>query len=229
MKALAALTAVLLTALVARADIAVSGEAKLTVVPDIAHVSVGVVTDGKTAADALAANNTAMRALFKALEALGISERDIQTSSFTITPKYETPVSVPEHPLPPVLVGYTVSNQITVTVRKVEKTGKVVDALVTDGANRVNGIGFGIGDTSKLMDEVRKLAVADARHRAELYAEAAGVSVGRVIQISENGVSFPPPRMYSKEELAAAGVPLARGELTVSANVTVVYAIGGQK
>jgi uncharacterized protein len=229
MRALSALTAVLLTALVARADITVTGDGKITVVPDIAHISVGVVTDGKTAADALAANNTAMRALFKALEALGISERDIQTSSFTITPKYESPVSVPEHPLPPVLVGYTVSNQITVTVRKVEETGKVVDALVTEGANCVNGISFGVSDTSKLMDEVRKLAVADARHKAELYAQAAGASVGRVVQISENGLSFPPQRMYSKEELAAVGVPVARGELTVSANVTVVYAIGGQK
>jgi uncharacterized protein YggE len=229
MKHVYALAAVLLTALAARADITVTGEGKITVVPDLAHVSVGVVTEDKTAAEAVAANNAAMKALFQALQALGIAERDVQTVAFTITAKYPPPDTHPFVTTAPRLLSYTVTNQIVVTVRKVDDTGKVVDSLVKEGANRVDGISFGISDTHKLMDEARKAAVGDARHKAELYAHETDVRLGSVLQISENGISWPALRSFSKEELTAVGVPLARGEMSVTATVTVVYAIAGQK
>src|SRR5262249_42280454 len=136
-KKLCALAAILLTALTARADITVTGEGKVTVVPDLAHVSVGVVTRGKTAADAMAADNAAMKALFAALKELSINERDVQTISFTVAPWYEHLVENYKD-RPPTLVGYTVTNQISVTVRHVDDIGKVVDSLVKEGANRVD-------------------------------------------------------------------------------------------
>ena len=222
-KPLYALLMLLATGLAARADIAVTGHGEVGAVPDMAHVSAGVITDGKTAADALAANNKAMRALLDRLKALGIDPRDVQTASFNVAPKYRYPKEAA-----PELVGYTVNHQLSIKVQKIDQAGVVMDDLVKDGANQVNGVSFGVKDTRKLLDEARKLAIADARRKAEIYAAGAGVKLGKVLRISEVEVGYPVPQMLSREEFDKGGVPLATGELKLSINVTVAWEIGAE-
>ncbi len=106
--------------------------------------------------------------------------------------------------------------------------GPILDTLVQSGSNQINGIAFGIDEPKKVLDEARKKAVADARAKAELYAKAAGVALGRVVQISESSAVMPPvPMMRMAVEAAAqdASVPIAAGQQTVSANVSITYEI----
>jgi uncharacterized protein YggE len=167
-----------------------------------------------------------MKALFERLKKLGIADRDVQTIALNLTPKYR---HVKDHE--PELIGYTASHQITVTVRKVDETGTVIDALVQDGANQVQGISFGVEGSEKLMDEARVKAVADARRKADLYAAAAGVAVGKVVSISEVTVDWPQSRVWSLQEFKAAapGTDIAKGEQHLSVNVTVVFGIAETK
>src|SRR5262245_51795614 len=154
MRTVSALLAVLLSAVMAYANVTVTGEGKVSAVPDIAYLSVGVVSDGDTASAAMDANSAAMRNLFKLLKTVGIEDKDVKTASFSFGPKYR---QLAGHE--PELVGYTASHEVTVTVQRVDETGRVLDALVKDGANRVNGVSFGVKDTEKLLDEARKKAV----------------------------------------------------------------------
>jgi uncharacterized protein YggE len=222
-KPLYALLVLLAAGLTARAEVAVNVHGEVSTVPDSGHISAGVITDGKTAADALDANNKAMRKLLDRLKALGIDPRDVQTASFNLTPKYRYPKDAA-----PELIGYTVNHQLSILVKKLDQAGVVMDDLVKDGANQVNGITFAVKDTQKLLDEARKLAIADARRKAEIYAAGAGVKLGKVLRISEVEVGYPVPRMLSREEFAKGGVPLATGELKLSINVTVAWEIGGE-
>jgi uncharacterized protein YggE len=219
--ALCSMLAVLCFGAAARAEIAVTGTGKVVVVPDIASITLAVVTDGSTAAQALEENNAAMRRLFKLLGDLGIAERDVQTSHFGVTPRYH---QVKDQP--PVLVGYTVTNQVTIRVRKLGDTGKVLDSLVKAGANQVSSITFAVADPEKQLDQARALAMANARKKAEKYAAAAGAAVGKVLRISEQ--QFAPQMEWRYDLKAAASVPLAPGEQEVTVNVNVVYEIGGQ-
>jgi uncharacterized protein YggE len=247
MRKFIAVLAVMLSTIAARADIHVSGDGKVTVVPNLAQLMLSLNSEGPTAADALDANNAAMKALLKKLAGFGIADKDVQTTGFHVAPKYKQ-----EKDKDPVLVGYVVSHSLTVKVRNIDDTGKVVDALVKNGVQedngvfgclppdfvetaapilRVDGVTFTLDDETKALDEARKAAVADARRKAELYAAAAGVSVGKVLSISEVTVNWA-PRMWSEQELKAAGpdgVPFSKGEQQVSANVTVVFAIGDAK
>jgi uncharacterized protein YggE len=222
-KPLSALLLLLATGLTARAEITVNGHGEVSAVPDMAHVFAGVLTDGKTAADALDANNKAMRALLDRLKALGIDPRDVQTASFNLAPKYRYPKDAA-----PELIGYTVNHQLSITVQKLDQAGVVMDDLVKDGANQVNGVTFAVKDTQKLLDEARKLAIADARRKAEIYAAGAGVKLGKVLRISEAEVGYPVPRMLSREEFAKGAVPLAAGELKLSINMTAAWEIGAE-
>lgn len=224
--AVCALVALLVGVSSARADVTVTGSGKITVLPDIAYITLAVVTDGATAAEALDANSAAMRRLFKLLEALGIAERDVQTSQFGVAPKYRR-VKDGE----PVLIGYTVTNQITVKVRKLDEAGKVIDALVKEGANRVSGITFAVEDPEKAMDEARAKAMADAARKAGIFAKGGNVTLGSVKSINE---SHNAPALRWHYELQAApfkdGVPFKPGEQDLTVHVTVVYSItGGQK
>jgi hypothetical protein len=124
------------------------------------------------------------------------------------------------------IVGYTVSNQVIAHVKNLKTVGPVLDTLVQSGSNNISGITFSIDDPKKVLNEARKKAVADAKAKAELYAEAAGVSLGRVVQISESSAITPPvPMMRMAVETAAAdaSVPIAAGQQTVSASVSIVY------
>ncbi len=206
--------------------ISVSGLGEVKSRPDMATISTGVVSEAPSAKDALAKNNAAMAAVIAALKNAGISEDDIQTSNFSVSPKY--PPYQPTQSMPQRIVGYTVSNQVTASVKNLKNLGSILDTLVQSGSNQINGISFGIDEPKKVLDEARKKAVADARAKAELYAEAAGVSLGRVVQISESSAVMPPVpmmRMMANEVAQDASVPIAAGQQTVSTNVSITYEI----
>lgn len=205
--------------------ISISGLGEVKTRPDMATISTGVVSEGATAKDALAKNNAAMAAVIAALKNAGIAEDDIQTSDFSVSPKY--PPYQPNQTTAPRIVGYTVSNQVTAKVKDLAKLGGILDTLVQSGSNQINGIAFGVDEPKPQLDEARKKAVADARAKAELYAAAAGVSLGKVIQISESSMVVPPMPMYRREAMAAsdASVPIAAGSQTVTANVSITFEI----
>ena len=205
--------------------ISVAGLGEVKTAPDMATVSTGVVSEAATAKDALAKNNAAMAAVIAALKNAGVGEDDIQTSDFSVSPKYNYR---PNQTEPQRIVGYTVSNTVTAQIKNLKNLGPILDTLVQSGSNQINGISFGINEPKKTLDEARKKAAADARAKAELYAEAAGVSLGRVIQITESSAVVPPVPMYRMavaNQTAEASVPIAAGQQTVSANVSITFEI----
>jgi uncharacterized protein YggE len=199
--------------------ITVTGMGDIKAAPDQAHLSAGVVTNGRTAAEALAVNSRAMNRVFATLRRLNIADRNIQTSGFTIQPLYDPNDSRP----PRKIVGYEVTNTVTVTVRGVANTGPVIDALVGAGSNRAAGVHFTIADPKPLERMARRKAVAEAVAKARTLAEASGVRLGRIVAITESG-GYPPPRPYLMHRTAAA-TPVAAGEATVQVNVSIVYEI----
>lgn len=207
------------------ATISVTGEGRIEAAPDMATVSLGVQTDADTAATAMAENSERLAAVIERLKAAGIEPRDIQTSGLSLGPRYDYSQ---QDGTAPKLVGYSASNMVTVRVRALDTVGGVLDGVVADGANTLNGLSFGLAEDRPLMDEARREAVADAAAKAALYAEAAGVKLGRVITIAEAGGYAPPMPMPMAMEAGfakAADVPVAPGELTVSASVSMVYEI----
>jgi uncharacterized protein YggE len=200
----------------------VTGQGQVEAAPDLATVSLGVTTQGATAAQAMAANNAALSAVLERLAAAGIEARDVQTSNLSLNPNWQQPY---DGSSPPVIDGYIASNQLAVRVRDIARTGEVLDAVIADGANTLNGITFGLQDDSALQDEARTEAVQDARARAQTLAAAAGVQLKRIVSISEQGGYAPPMPMYRMEAAASAPVPVAAGEVGVTAGVTVVYEV----
>ena len=208
--------------------LSVNAEARSVRKPDLAVFSAGVTSQGKTAAEALAANSADMNRVLAALKKAGIADRDIQTSNLSLNPLYAPQVVRPdgrvENPEPKI-VGYQVNNQVSVKQRKLADYGRVLDTLVSAGANQVNGPSFELDDSDTAMDEARTAAMAKARARAELYARAAGLKVKRIVSISESGGYAPPmPVMYAKVAMAeAAASPVAPGEVGMTATVAVQF------
>lgn len=231
MRALSVLVpfALLATALPAYAGtIAIEGRGEVRAAPDMATINSGVTTQGATAREALDANTAAMSELIAALKDAGIEARDIQTSGFSVNPNY---VYSDErdgngYTLPPKINGYQVSNIVTVVVRDLAELGGILDKSVTVGANTVNGVSFSVADPSELLDEARKSAFADARQKAELYADIAGATLGDLESISEQQ-SFDVPQpypMYARAEMqSAADVPVEAGEMTFAITVSVSW------
>jgi uncharacterized protein YggE len=207
-------------------SITVAGTGEVSATPDLAHIQVGVVTQAKSAAAALKDNNAAMDNLFKAIAAHGITEKDVQTSNISVTPQYRPiPPGAPGRERQPEIIGYQVTNQVQLKVRKLTTLGPVLDDLVQKGANQVHGISFGFADPQQLMDRARRKAIADARRKADLYAEAADVRIGQVLSIEEAPQHA---RMASTFQLVSTGggsVPIAAGEQQLHATVTVTYAL----
>ncbi len=198
--------------------ISVTGEATISVPPDQAQVAAGVTSDGKTAREASEANNTTMGKVLLALKAAGIDGKDIQTSRLSLQPQ-----SAPNRNTN-AIAGYRASNQVTVRVRDVTKVASTIDLLVGAGANDIGGINFMVSQASKLLDDAREQAVADARRKAEIYAKAAGVTLGAPLSIAEEGA--PAPVFRGKMALAPmAATPVAQGEETLSVTVSVSWAI----
>lgn len=201
--------------------ISVTGEATISAPPDIARIEAGVTTDAKTAHDASNANNDAMGKVLLALKGAGISEKDYQTSQVSLQPQYSSNQS---RPGPNVLTGYRATNRITIKVRDILKIASVIDAVVGAGANDLGGISFTVSNASKLLDDARSQAIGDARRKAEIYAKAAGVTLGAPVSISEEGT--PAPVMYRRAAAPmAASAPIAPGEETLRVVVGVSWEI----
>jgi uncharacterized protein len=220
MKALLAPLVALLFAGLASANVTVTGNGKVTYVPDLLHVVAGVASDGKTATEAWQKNEAAVQKMFEALKAFGIDPKDVRTSGLNLSPRY-----VQHAGQEPELVGYTASYDLSVTVRKLADAGRVLDALVDNGANRHMNIAFGSSELDKLTDEARTRAAAEARRKAQLYVTAAGASLGDVIAISEGQLPVPQYFPYERALKADAGLSLAAGQQELSVNITVVYGI----
>jgi len=228
---LAATTISLVLALPAAADeakpprsISLAGHGEVRTAPDMAVVAIGTVDQAATAAEALAANSKSMAAVIAVLKQAGIAEKDLQTSNFLVQPRYDYDNSAQ----PPRLVGYEVSNTLTVTVRHLDRLGAILDKSVASGSNRIDGIFFQLAEPDGALDEARRLAAQDASRKAHLYAAALGIGLGPVLSVSEQGGLPPPIPMQMKTmgaEAASADVPIARGEQTIAVDVNIVWEI----
>ena len=201
--------------------ISVTGEATISVPPDLALIEGGVTTEAKTAREASDANNTAMGKVLLALKGSGVDERDVQTSRLSLQPQYAQQT----RPGPNVVTGYRASTRVTVKLRDVAKVAAVIDTLVSAGANEIGGISFMVEKASKLLDDARAQAVADARRKAEIYAAAAGVTLGAPVSISEDGGAPAPMQARKMAAGFAASAPVAQGEETLQVTVSVSWAI----
>jgi uncharacterized protein YggE len=202
--------------------ISVTGEARISVPPDLVQIDAGVTSEARTVREASDANNAAMGKVLLAVKGAGIDEKDYQTSRLSLQPEYSTAKSGS----PATIAGYRASNRVTIRLHDVAKVASVIDAMVTAGANDIGGINFMVSQASKLLDDARGQAIADARRKAEIYAKAAGVTLGLPISISEEGAAQPMFRARMAAPMAAgAPVPVAQGEETLSITVGVVWAI----
>jgi uncharacterized protein len=203
--------------------ITVSGEGEAKAAPDEAHLRAGVVSQARKAADALAANTRAMNQIFATLKRLGIPDKSIQTSNFTVEPQYKSDRNGDSTQA---ISGYQVSNEVVVTVDDLAKLGAALDALVGSGANSLGSMDFTIRDPKPLMAEARGAAMKDAASHAESYAAAGGFKLGPILEVSEGGADMERPMMKAAPMMRmAAAVPVASGENTLSATVTVTYEI----
>lgn len=202
----------------AEKTVTVTGEATVGIAPDTAIIRIGVTSQEKTAREAGEANAKQMTAVLAAIKASGIAERDIQTSRLSLQPQYD-----PNKGGTARLTGFQATNQVTVRIRDIDNLPGVLDRAIAAGANEMSGIEFVVSEQSKLLDQARDDAIADARRKAELYARAAGAKLGPVVSISEEG-SAPQPRPM--QAMRAGAVPVAPGEQTLRAIVTVSYELG---
>ncbi|MCB1514593.1 MAG: SIMPL domain-containing protein [Hyphomicrobiaceae bacterium] len=202
-------------------QVTVTGEGKVAARPDMARISLGVVSEAATAKEALKANSGAMDALIGGLKARGIPADDIQTTNFDVSPRYVHT----KDGKPPTIDGYRVSNDVAIVVRELAQLGPMLDEIVSVGANRIGGLSFAIADAEALKDEARRNAIANARQRADLYANAAGARLGQVLVISEETVHVAPRGPMLARAAMAEGVPIAEGSQEISARVTVTYAL----
>jgi uncharacterized protein YggE len=201
------------------AVVTVLGHGSVTLTPDIATVTIGVQVTKPTLPEAQSEATAQMTAVLEAIKAAGIDEKDIQTAYYSVNvlQNYDntgTPTDV---------IGYQVSNQVNVIVRDIDKVGQLLEDVVAAGANSIYGITFGVSDPSDAQSQARAAAVADAKKRAEELAQAAGLSLGRVLSISE-GVSQPIP-YYDSGQFAGgkAGAPVQFGTTEVTVDVQVTY------
>ncbi|MCU9839215.1 SIMPL domain-containing protein [Ruegeria sp. WL0004] len=230
MRTLVFLVVALLLAAVglARADeqpgqITVTGTGVVETVPDMAVITLGVTQEAKEARAALSATSEAVGRALDRLTELGIEARDMQTSDLSLSPVWSNRGSSTE---PPAITGFQASNRVTVRVRDLARLGEILDTVVSDGANTFNGLEFSVKEPKPLRDQARAKAVADARDKAQQLAEAAGVSLGRIVSISEL-YSDPQPRPMMRMAAIAESmdVPVAGGEIGLSGTVTMVYEI----
>ena len=214
---------------VAQRTLSLTGQGEVKSAPDIAVISAGVVSEARTAREALTENNEAMAGVLQTIEAAGVAKKDIQTSNFSVQPRYRYPKrSGNGEQEPPQITGYTVTNQVTVIARDLDQLGPVLDAVVSSGVNQMHGLSFSIAEPGPLRNQARKQAVAEAKARAELYAEAAGVSLGRILSISEAGGFRPPQPAFRRtalESAAADAVPIAQGQQSIRMQVNIVWEI----
>ena len=204
---------------IAGTELDISATGTSTRAPDIATISAGVVTQAPRAGDAMAANAKAMTATIAALKHAGVADRDIQTQSINLQPQYRYGDNQP-----PVLTGYQASNRVSVRIRDLTGAGGVIDALVSAGANQIDGPTLAVEHPEAALDEARAKALATARTRADLYAKAAGLTVRRIVRISESDGSGPIVRPMAMMARAKADTtPVEAGEQELTVNLSVVF------
>lgn len=193
--------------------------------PDMAQVSAGVIADGDTAQTAMESQRRNMNGVVDALTSAGVEARDIQTSSFTLSPVYAN-YSASRSDEGPKVTGYRASNQVTVVARDLDAIGPTLDALVAAGANNIGGVSFGVSNEAELLDQARQEAVATLLARAELYAGAANFQLGRILDMSESGGMRPVAMMRTRAmEMDSAPTPISGGEMTIAVTVNATFAI----
>jgi len=202
-------------------QILVTGEGSVAVTPDLARVRGGVTTRAATVKEAADANARAMTAVIAKLVDAGIDNKDIQTAQFSIQPVYAPADQHTEQKV----VAYSVSNQVIAKIRNPDKVSDAIDRMIAGGATNVTNVEFLVSDTSNAYDQARRVAVADARRKAELYANAAGVALGPVVSIAEEGASAPQP-LFASAKFAGVATPIAVGENMVRVSVSVGFALG---
>jgi len=201
--------------------LSLSAHGETKVVPDEATITLGVQTTAPVAAQAMAENAARMTAVTAALRGAGIADKGIQTSNLSLSAQY---VYVQDQPAK--LTGYQASNEVTITVEDLARLGPAVDAVTAAGANQINGISFGLKDSSAAEDEARLAAVKALRAKAELYASATGYHVARLVSLSEGGGDQPEGRtviVTAMKRSAAPNVPVSSGQLTVGIDVNGLY------
>lgn len=205
--------------------LSVSASADAKRVPDVATISTGVVTQAADANAAMRANAVQMDKVMAAIRAAGIGERDIQTSGISLNPNYKYAENQP-----PTIIGYQASNTVNIKVRDLSRLGKVLDTLVAQGANQVNGPNFEVDKPDEAYDEARIAAIKKAQARAQTYADALGLKVRRMVSISEGGASFPRPmpmlRAMAADAMQQKETSVAPGESTLSVSIDVVFELG---
>ena len=202
-----------------RLDVSATGET--TRVPDVAIISAGVVTRAPTAGAAIQENSARMDRVLAALKRAGVADRDIQTSSISLNPEYRY-----QENKPPELVAYSASNQVSIRFRDIRNSGKILDALVAEGANQINGPTLTINKPETALDEARASAIANGRARAEIYARALGKRVMRVVSVSESGGNYYPPPMPMAERAVmaqAADTKIVAGEQKLQVTLSMVF------
>ncbi|MEO9827058.1 MAG: SIMPL domain-containing protein [Paracoccaceae bacterium] len=202
-------------------SITVTGEGRISAAPDMAVLRLGVSREARGASEAMRLASEAAAAVLAQVETSGIVARDVQTANVSLSPRWQHTQNTA-----PRVIGYIASNDLMVRVRDLSSLGALMDAVVSDGANQMNGLSFSIAEPRPLQDKARQEAVADARAKAKLLAEAAGVGLGPVITISENGGFQQPMVMARGAMMESSAVPIAAGEMDVSASVTMIFAIG---
>jgi uncharacterized protein len=203
-----------------RLDVNATGE--VTRVPDVAIISAGVVSRSTTATAALQDTADRMDKVLAALKRAGVAERDVQTSSVSLNPEYRYPENQA-----PQLVGYTASNSVTVRFRDIRNSGKILDALVSQGANQISGPNLVVDKPEAALDEARARAVAVGRARADLYARALGLRVARVVAVNESGGYYapppPPPAPPMMARMEAASTKIEPGEQKLQVNLAITF------
>jgi uncharacterized protein YggE len=202
--------------------LSLSATGSINVRPDTAHITVGVVSEAENARSAMDDNNAAMAKVIETLKEKDIASKDIQTTNFSVHPRYQHF----DDGKPSVISGYRVVNSIRITVREIGRLGEVLDKVVSFGSNQIGGISFSVSEPDELMDKARVAAINTARQRAELYAKAAGTSVGEVLKIEEVTMDGgPEPRFRAMAAKAESDVPIEAGETEIKVRVRVVWAL----
>jgi uncharacterized protein len=208
----------------AEARVIVFGEGGASAAPDYAQIRSGVTSNGKTAKEATDVNSKLIAALTAALLNSGVEQKDIRTSQFSLQPVY-----IHQQNAEPKFSGFSATNQLTIIIRQIAKLGDILDRLVTAGATDVGVIEFLQSDPAQALDRARRAAIADARHKAELYAQVAGLSLGPVVWITEDTGSgntlFSPLAAKRAAGAVAMPVPISPGEDTLRVGIAVGYGI----
>lgn len=205
------------------ATMTVTGHAELTVVPDIAYITAGIVTAGADVESARRENERVMRRIIEAVTAQGIDKNKIKTAQFSLQPIYKNDAKDGANGT---IGGYRLVNNLTVAVEDLEKIGPVIDAAFQAGANQFQGLRFAVKNDGKLRDELLRQAILDGRHKAAVMAEALGVTLGSPLSVTEAG-GYSPVQVDSYRNLkaVAGGTSIEAGTLTVGMDVNLVFAL----